>query len=82
MSHDLDLHDRELLLARQRVFDLRESSTVWRGRCGVCSVSIEQPPQERHQISRSDPSLADRPKRSRKRLSLAEHPLTRDFGAS
>jgi len=71
MSRELDLHDQELVLARQRTLDLHEHLVVWRGRCGLCSISVSQPPQERpHRGPPDDARLtrAQRASRARNRV--------------
>ena len=70
MTDEMDLHDQELTLARQRTLDLREHLVVWRGRCGACSISVSQLPQERtHRGLPDDAKLtrAQRASRARNR---------------
>lgn len=63
-----DFHEDELALARQRSLGLAETAISWVCQYGTCRVTVTQPPRERHITGPSDPALADRPKRPRKRL--------------
>jgi hypothetical protein len=71
MSHDIEHHERELALARQRTLDLREHLVVWRGRCGVCAISVSQPPQERPHRRLPDDAKLTRAQRASRTRNIA-----------